>query len=54
MTEYKCGHKSGAIIIDENPLSVAALLEWRETVGSEGTREKCWECWCKERKGRFK
>jgi len=49
MTQYKCGHESTIIIADGGALSIAAYLEWRETVGSEGTKEKCWACWCKER-----
>lgn len=49
MAKYKCGHEGGLIVTDCGPLTISALLEWRETVGSEGTREMCWECWCKER-----
>ena len=49
MTQYKCGHKSEIIIADGGVLTIAAYLEWSETVGSEGTKEKCWGCWCKER-----
>lgn len=47
--EYKCGHKSDAIIMDANALSYSAYLEWSETVGVNGTMEKCFDCWCKER-----
>lgn len=47
MTEYKCGHKtSGIIVLDSNELSMAAYLTWEETVGLNGTRELCWECYC--------
>jgi len=49
LTQYKCGHKSEIIIADGGVLTIAAYLEWSETVGSEGTKEKCWGCWCKER-----
>ncbi len=49
MTQYKCGHKSEIIVADGGALTITAYLEWRETVGSEGTREKCWACWCEER-----
>ena len=48
MTQYKCGHESEIIVADGGALTIAAYLEWRETVGSEGTREKCWACWCEE------
>lgn len=50
MTKYKCGHESNIIVADSNPLTISAWLEWRETVGSEGTKEECWECWSKNRK----
>ena len=50
MTEYKCGHKtSGIIIMDDNELSMLGYLTWVDSVGLNGTREKCWECYCKEK-----
>ena len=46
--EYKCGHRTdGVIISDNNPLSVSAYLEWSKTVGINGDRSECYECWCK-------
>lgn len=46
MTGYACGHESrGIIILDSNPISMAAYLEWSETVGLEGDRSECWDCW---------
>ena len=49
--KYKCGHESkGMLILDDSPLSLSAYFMWRESVGVAGTMEKCWECWCKERK----
>ncbi len=50
MTQYKCGHESEIIVADSNVLTIAAYFEWNETVGREGTQEKCWACWCEERK----
>jgi len=48
VTEYKCGHKSdGVIIIDSNLLSISAYLTWTESVGLEGDRSECWDCYCK-------
>ena len=45
--KYKCGHNSkGIIIMDSNPWSIASYLEWKDTVGFEGTKEQCLECWC--------
>ena len=52
MTEYKCGHKSeGLLILDCNEMSLSAWMEWAESVGFFGTKEKCWDCWCKKIEG---
>lgn len=45
--KYKCGHKSKPIIMDNNPLSISAYLEWKETAGFEGDKSKCFDCWTK-------
>jgi len=48
MTDYKCGHKTdGLLILDCNELSIAAYLEWSESVGVFGTKEQCFDCWVK-------
>lgn len=50
MVNYKCGHKtSGMIVMDCNPMSMSAYLEWKDSVGIDGTREQCWKCWCEAR-----
>jgi hypothetical protein len=47
MVKYSCGHESnGMIVIDDNLLSMTAYLEWSETVGINGDKSKCWECFC--------
>lgn len=47
--KYKCGHKSnGMIVVDSNEVSIAAYLDWAETVGIFGTHEKCFDCYCKK------
>jgi len=47
--KYKCGCESdGIIILDNNKLSIMQWLEWSETAGIAGTKEQCWNCWCKE------
>ena len=54
MIKYKCGHKSsGMIIADSSPPMMASYIEWQDSVGIFGTKELCWECWCKlkERRG---
>jgi len=48
MTEYKCGHSQDILILDSNPLSVSAWLEWNETVGRDGDRSLCFDCWKKK------
>lgn len=46
--EYKCGHKPSTIILDCNELSMFAWYEWKDSVGWEGDKSQCWECWCKK------
>lgn len=49
MVDYKCGHKtSGVIILDSNELSMAAYLNWVDTVGMNGTKEICFTCYCSQ------
>ena len=45
MTDYKCGHSQDLLILDDNPLSTIAYLEWKDTVGRDGTKELCFSCW---------
>lgn len=45
-TEYKCGHKGKPVILDDNELSMTAYFEWKESVGFEGDKSMCWECYC--------
>jgi hypothetical protein len=53
MVDYKCGHKtSGIIIMDSNPLSIVAYLEWDETVGLHRDKSECFDCFAK-RTSRF-
>jgi len=44
--EYSCGHEGKPIILDDNELSISAFFEWNKTVGREGNKLQCWECWC--------
>ena len=49
MVKYKCGHETdGVIILDDNILSMSAYLDWEDSVGVNGDRSKCWECYCKD------
>jgi len=54
MTKYKCGHESEILIIDSNPLSISAYLEWSKTVGRDGDKTKCWKCWCEDHRKELK
>ncbi len=47
MVKYKCGHETdGAIILDSNKLSMAGYLDWADSVGINGTKEMCFDCYC--------
>ena len=48
MTKYKCGHEIKLVIIDDNIVSMVGYFEWKETVGFEGTKELCWDCYNKK------
>lgn len=51
MIKYKCGHKTDMVIIlDNNELSIIKYLEWVESVGLFGNKEKCFDCFIKEKK----
>ena len=45
---YDCGHEGKPIFLDDNELSISGFLDWNESVGREGDRTKCWECWCSD------
>ena len=45
MTLYKCHHIQETIILDDNIISYLAYLDWAESVGINGTKELCWDCW---------
>ena len=45
--KYGCGHKSSAVILDDNELSLTAYFEWKESVGFDGDKSMCLNCWCK-------
>jgi len=51
-TTYKCGHKGEPIILDNNPLSIATWLEWKDTVGFDGDKSMCFNCWCEKNETR--
>lgn len=44
--KYKCGHESNTVIMDDNILSLAGWMTWRDTVGFNGTKEQCFDCYC--------
>jgi hypothetical protein len=49
MVKYKCGHETdGLTILDGNELSMCAYLDWVDSVGMNGNKTKCWECYCKK------
>ena len=54
MTKYKCGHESDLLVLDSNPLTLSAYLEWSETVGINGDRTQCFDCWLEKKKSESK
>lgn len=48
MTEYKCGHKSETILMNDSVLGLATYLEWKDTCGYDGDKSKCFECYCRD------
>ena len=44
MMLFKCGHKNDIEEIESmaDPIS---YLDWLQSVGPEGTKEECWECY---------
>jgi len=45
---YKCGHKRDIVILDDNELSMVGYFDWKESVGYDGDKTKCWDCYCKD------
>ena len=49
MVKYKCGHESEAIILSSiEDEKFTMFLIWNQTVGYEGDRSKCWNCYYNE------
>lgn len=48
MTKYACGHESDTIIANTSPLMISTWLCWKDSVGFDGDKSKCWDCACKE------
>ena len=46
--KYKCGHYEEAVILNTSLMSLSNYNEWLTSVGLEGTREMCYNCWLKE------
>ena len=50
MTKYACGHETpnSCIIMDCNPLSMSAYLEWVEGEKHLEKQDLCFDCWSKD------
>ena len=46
MSEYACGHDGKPIVMSGDALSIAAWLEWKDSVGFDGDKSMCFTCWC--------
>lgn len=42
---YKCGHKSEAIIVNNSALVIAEWIVWKDSVGFDGDKTKCFDCY---------
>jgi len=51
ISDYKCGHNANPVIMDSNPLSLAAYFTWVETTGYEGDSSQCFPCYSNSSKG---
>jgi len=46
MFEYKCGHKSNAIIMNNSPLGLVEYFEWKE---HNKRNKQCFNCWLEKK-----
>lgn len=46
--KYECGHESTGILLEEDESSILKYLEWKDTVGVDGDKTKCWNCYCED------
>lgn len=46
VTKYKCGCKRHIVLLDSNFLSYMVYDEWKDSVGWNGDKSLCWECYC--------
>jgi hypothetical protein len=51
MTKYKCGHECDTIFANSNPFMILQWVCWKDTVGFDGDKSMCWDCFCKEKRG---
>ena len=55
LTGYKCGCiNNGKSSLDDNELSLSAYLEWKDSVGWNGDKSLCWNCWCSQKTNKTK
>ena len=45
MTNYNCGHTSKEIIMKNTYRGLELWKQWFETVGANGTKEQCFDCY---------
>ena len=48
--KFKCGHKTKAVILDDNILSMSGYLEW-ENYEKDINKRLCFDCWCASKNG---
>jgi hypothetical protein len=53
MSFYKCGHDGEPVFLNNNPLSYAAYCDWKGSVGFDGSKELCWNCFNLKKKDEY-
>lgn len=48
LVKYGCGHESDGELVKNATGSVMKYYEWEDSVGSDGDKSQCWECYKKE------
>ena len=46
MIKYKCRHNSIVTLVDNNMLTISAWLTWKDSVGFDGDKSQCFNCYC--------
>ena len=48
MTKYTCGHEVNTIIVTNDYDVLAKYRCWKDSVGFDGDKTRCFDCYCGE------